>query len=579
LLDALTHWSLAMQLIAWFARFVSRAYRAALYRRGARYVGALAALTMLTTASVSHATIPDTERVVLQALFNSTNGNAWINKTNWNGALGTECTWFGVSCNADQSHVNRIFLNANALSGALPPTLNQLSALLLFNVNDNQLTGSIPSLSGLAALRGFEARTNQLSGSIPSLAGLSSLTLFNVRQNQLTGSIPPLAGLSTLGNLDVSQNQLIGSIPSLTGLSALSFFSVHSNQLSGSLPSLTGLSILNAFQARDNQLSGLIPQLTGLSELTFLNVSANRLTGPIPSLTGLVKLQVFNVFFNQLTGPIPSLSGLTELQQFLVSSNQLSGPIPAVPTPSALVLEGSSLCPNQLTVSPNAFWDVATANATWDVGCTAARSQQMLTFNVVPTLIPSGTGTAVVTVAPSPGSIQPIVYSSLTSAVCSVNAANGLITVLPAAVVGSVCTIAADKGSDQTINSAVQVRLSITVAAGLCRLDVSGGQAQNAAIDGVMILRYLSGVRGNALIAGLTLIGSRNNASSVESFLAAQNYDVQGNAATGARATRDGLVITRFLRNTPAPSMIAGTDIAAIEANNVRDRLVAWCTN
>jgi hypothetical protein len=228
-------------------------------------------------------------------------------------------------------------------------------------------------------------------------------------------------------------------------------------------------------------------------------------------------------------------------------------------------------------VPHNAFWDAATPDATWNIGCTAALPQQVLTFSVVPTLIPNGTGTVVVTVAPSPGSSQPIVYSSLSPTVCSVNAATGAVTVLPAAVVGSVCTIAADKAGDQTINSAVQVRLSITVAAGLCRLDVNGDQSQNAAIDGVMIMRYLSGVRGDALVQGFTSSGSRTNAQSVESFLAAQNFDVLGNAATAARATRDGLVITRFLRNLPAAAMIAGTDIAPTQANAVRDRVLAWC--
>jgi Leucine rich repeat N-terminal domain len=528
--------------------------------------------------AMSYAAIPAGERAVLQSFFNSTNGNAWTTKTNWNGPAGTECTWFGITCNAAQSHVITLVVPRNALSGVLPTTLNQLSALQSFNADDNQLTGAIPPIGGLTELRAFTVGNNLLSGSIPPLVALPSLSFFHAHINQLTGSIPSLSALSALSDIDISQNQLTGPIPSLTGLSTLQFFSVFSNQLSGPLPSLAGLVALSGFQANANQLSGPIPPLAGLSSLTFFNVSVNQFTGSIPALTGLTKLQTFNVFFNQLTGPMPPLTGLSALQRFLISSNQLTGPVPSTPSPSVLVAEGSRLCPNQLTASPNAFWDAATPNATWDTDCSAALPQQVLSFSVVPTLIVNGTGTVVATVVPSPGSNQPIVYSSLSSGVCAVDAATGAIAVLPGAAIGNVCTIAADKANDQTINSAVQVRQSITIAAGFCRLDVNGDQSQSAAIDGMMITRYLSGIRGNALIEGLTLTGSRNNAQSVESFLAAQNFDVQGNGATTARATRDGLVITRFLRNVAAAAMIAGTDIAATQASNVRDRISAWCT-
>jgi Leucine-rich repeat (LRR) protein len=442
----------------------------------------------LTMSSVSYAVIPDTERAVLLALFTSTNGDAWTNKTNWNGAPGTECTWFGVTCNADQSHVTGINLSSNNLSGSLPTTLDQLTALQFFFVNDNQLTGSIPSLTGLTALQTFIVNDNQLTGSIPSLSGLTALQNFDVGANQLTGSIPALTGLTALQIFFAGGNQLTGSIPSLTGLTALQTFFVDGNQLTGSIPSLTGLTALQLFFVGGNQLTGSIPSLTGLTALQSFNVDVNQLTGSIPSLAGLTALQNFSaranlltgsipsltdltalVFFiasnNQLTGSIPSLTGLTALQIFIVSNNQLTGPIPAVPSPSALIAGLSQLCPNQLTVSPDADWDAATPGTTWDVDCTAALPQQVLSFGAAPTLVVGGTGTVVATVSPSPGSTAPIVYSSATPSVCSVDTASGLVTVLPAAVVSDVCRIAADKANDETINSAVQVLQNITIQA------------------------------------------------------------------------------------------------------------------
>jgi hypothetical protein len=357
------------------------------------FMGVLATIAMST---ISHAAIPDTERAVLQALFTSTNGEAWTDKTNWNGAPGTECTWARITCNADESHVVEIVLNNNNLAGALPATMNRMSALRVFVVSLNHLEGPIPPLNGLTALQVFVASFNALSGPIPALDGLIALREFNVGVNQISGPIP-----------------------SINELTALELFLVGSN----------------------------------------------RLTGPIPALSGLTSLRNFNVVNNQLVGSIPSLSGLTSLQFFNVANNQLTGALPSVPSPSALSLDGSQLCPNQLTVSIDTDWDAATRGATWDVDCTAALPQQVLSFGVAPTLAVGGTGTVVATVRPSPGSTAPIVYSSATPSVCSVDAASGLVTVLPAGIEGSVCAIAADKANDATINSAVQVQQSIVIQA------------------------------------------------------------------------------------------------------------------
>lgn len=49
------------------------------------------------------------------------------------------------------------------------------------------------------------------------------------------------------------------------------------------------------------------------------------------------------------------------------------------------------------------------------------------------------------------------------------------------------------------------------------KLDIDGSGASDAATDGLLILRYLSGLRGSGLIAGISL-GSRNNATAVEAY-------------------------------------------------------------
>jgi len=297
-------------------------------------------LFFLGWASAAHAAIPASERAVLTDLYASTNGASWTNKTNWNGAVGTECDWYGVMCDATQSHVTGIGLDTNNLVGTLP-SLSGLTALQSFQVSHNQLTGSIPSLSGLTSLVWFWAIGNQLTGSIPSLSGLSSLNSFHAFDNQLTGSIPSLSGLTALQNFTAQRNQLTGSIPSLSGLTALQSFYVNQNQLTGSIPSLSGLTALRDFHVNINQLTGTIPSLSGLTALWVFDVSGNKLSGPIPSINGLTALQSFGVGTNQLTGSIPSLSELTALQSFTANNNQLTGSIPSLSGLTALQTFGA----------------------------------------------------------------------------------------------------------------------------------------------------------------------------------------------------------------------------------------------
>jgi hypothetical protein len=153
----------------------------------------------LILAAAAQAGIPASERTVLLDLFTSTGGATWTTRTNWNGAAGTECAWYGVTCNAGGTTVTGIDLNNNNLTGSLPGNLNSLTNLANFRVNNNQLTGPIPALTGLTNLFQFFANDNQLTGSIPELTGLSNLAYFRVNNNRLTGNVPSVPSPSALG--------------------------------------------------------------------------------------------------------------------------------------------------------------------------------------------------------------------------------------------------------------------------------------------------------------------------------------------------------------------------------------------
>ena len=129
------------------------------------------------------------DRDVLVALYNATDGPNWTNSTNWlsDEPLGD---WHGVT--VSNGRVTRLELQENQLSGPIPAELANLTNLTHLGFGWNQLSGSIPTeLGNLANLTHLGLAGNQLSGSIPpelgNLANLRDLILWG---NRLTGPIP-----------------------------------------------------------------------------------------------------------------------------------------------------------------------------------------------------------------------------------------------------------------------------------------------------------------------------------------------------------------------------------------------------
>ncbi len=126
-------------------------------------------------------------------LYDSTNGDNWINSTNWK--LGDPCTnnWFGVLCDPNDLHVIKIQMPTNNLSGNLPENIDSFENLTHLYLHNNKIGGNIPSQIGY----------------------MGNLIELSLGYNNLTGSIPPSIGnLETnLTHLSLHNNKLIGSIP------------------------------------------------------------------------------------------------------------------------------------------------------------------------------------------------------------------------------------------------------------------------------------------------------------------------------------------------------------------------------
>ncbi|KAG6426701.1 hypothetical protein SASPL_110928 [Salvia splendens] len=159
----------------------------------------------------------------------------------WDPTLVDPCTWFHVTCDA-QNRVTRLDLGNAKLSGKLVPELGKLERLQYLEVYMNNLMGPIPGELGLLrSLVSLDLYHNNLTGSIPpSLSNLSNLKFLRLNGNRLRGRIP--RELTKLGNLkifDVSNNDLCGTIPTSGSFSKLTEQSFMNNsRLEG--PELVG---------------------------------------------------------------------------------------------------------------------------------------------------------------------------------------------------------------------------------------------------------------------------------------------------------------------------------------------------
>lgn len=180
-----------------------------------------------------------TDRDILIALYDATNGDNWTNNTNW-------CTdaplseWYGVTLDYSQERVQYIHLSYNNLLGSIPEEIGNLTELYTLDLSGNTLTGEIPSSIGNMHILGYlYLNNNQLTGSIPQEIGnLSDLRACYIYENQLMGNIPSEFGnLINLEYCYLFGNQLTGEVPeTLSRLTKLQTMDFSDNMLGGDLP-------------------------------------------------------------------------------------------------------------------------------------------------------------------------------------------------------------------------------------------------------------------------------------------------------------------------------------------------------
>ena len=277
---------------------------------------------------------PLSERDILEALFDATGGDNWINNENWlsDAPLGT---WHGVTVDA-AGHVTRLSFSGNNLSGQLPLELNGLSELeVLLLWSNPELTVPLHLLN-LTSLTALLLGGVDVGGSVPpELGRLHNLREVSLQNTGLSGPIPPeLGNLSGLRSLRLEWNDLSGPIPSELGsLSELETLYLGNNRLTGAIPpELGNLVKLRSLGLWLNRLTGPIPpELGKLARVERLQLGDNEITGAIPPDLGKMRsLKALELYRNRLAGGVPpELGGLASLSKLVLNGNAgLAGPVP-----------------------------------------------------------------------------------------------------------------------------------------------------------------------------------------------------------------------------------------------------------
>ncbi|KAL0366474.1 UNVERIFIED_CONTAM: putative LRR receptor-like serine/threonine-protein kinase [Sesamum radiatum] len=139
-----------------------------------------------------------------------------------NRGIATQCSKMSVSCEVKAwrestfSYLNKLILNNNLLTGAIPKSIRNLQKITLLDLSFNSFSGPIP----------------------PEIGYLTSLTIsLDLKANRFIGEIPEtMSGLTQLQSLDLSSNLLYGRISVLSVLTSLTFLNVSCNNFSGPIP-------------------------------------------------------------------------------------------------------------------------------------------------------------------------------------------------------------------------------------------------------------------------------------------------------------------------------------------------------
>ena len=279
---------------------------------------------------------------ILFNLFNSTQGESWINQWEITTIYNDPCSLRGVHCNASSELIDALTLSSNNLNGTLPKSIANLTFLSIIDLHNNSLQSSIPSeLFSIDSLNFIDLSNNLFSQSfiLPSVIG-ANLQQIHLNHNQLIGQIPfDIDRLTNLSRLSLNDNAFSSQIPSsLFNLQHLEVLKLQNNHFSSSISfNFSNANNLKFAYFHQNKLNGAIPFLPpNIIGVTFhkndfsFNEADNYLLADfLCDLNKRSNLKAITIYSNRnLYGSLCSFNS-SNLQIFMAHSCQITKNIPS----------------------------------------------------------------------------------------------------------------------------------------------------------------------------------------------------------------------------------------------------------
>ena len=124
-------------------------------------------------------------------------------------------------------------------------------------------------------------------------------------------------------------------------------------------------------------------------------------------------------------------------------------------------------------------------------------------------------------------------------------------------------------------NTSATLTANFTAGSFVPSLDIDNDGDFFATTDGVLLLRYLLGMRDAALTAGAIGTNAERNATTIASYIAALGIALDVDGDSSVKALSDGLLAIRYLLNVRGAALISGAKATAASAATIEANLQA----
>ena len=337
------------------------------------------------------------DSMALVDLYNSCDGANWLFNDLWLEAPVSE--WFGIT--TIDTRVTDIHLQTMAVTGDLPESMGDLTALKTLWLERNSITSIPESIGNLTELEELWLGWNYITSVPESIGNMSSLTqlhlglmetpigtlpesfgnlvnlewlaLGNSGLNSLPESFGDLSSvvscflwgnnltelpagfgdMQSLNYLSLDDNQLTTLPESFGDLDNLSRLFMENNQIISLPESFGDLQTLDSVWARYNQIEELPESFGNLDDLNFLRLEGNNLSELPVSFTNLATIKQLFLWDNQLEFLAEDFGNLNTIKLLDVGMNNLNELPESIG--ELLLLDLFSASNNNLTAIPESF--------------------------------------------------------------------------------------------------------------------------------------------------------------------------------------------------------------------------------